>query len=198
MDSRPEGGSRRARALVAVGLLALVLIVAIGYGVYTSTPVRTSSSVLTSPVLSTSSLATEATLSSNGSASPSGLTITYMYADIDDPGAPYPYSNGSSIADESTFTGGSGQEISVLFQVIYQDCSLGCPNTVTRVTTPTPGFEVTGTSPAVAVPFQQCGICTDGDSSIVTSTGEEIAIAVNVMPPSTPYSGTLTLVAETG
>jgi hypothetical protein len=188
---------------VIVGLLAIVLVVAIGYAVYTSAPATpipavTSSSVLSSSAVGSTSLPAEVTISSNGSAPSSGLNITYMYANIDDPGGPAPYSISSSIADGNTFKGASGQEISVLFQVIYQDCSLGCPNTVTKVTTPTPGFEVMGTSPVVPVPFQQCGICTDGDSSIVTSTGEEIAIAVNIMPPSTPYSGTLTLVAETG
>ncbi len=186
--------------MVIIGIVVVVLVIAVAYSGFGFSSTRasfSSSSTLSSssPIPATASYEESA---SNSTVPSGGLNISNMFADVIAYSLSTPTSNSSSIADGSTFHGSPGETISVLFVVVYQDCSLQCPSEITSVTASTPGFTVTGTAPSLPVPFQGCGyICSDASPSMVAPEGKQVAVTVNVLTPSTPYEGTLTLVAQT-
>jgi len=92
-------------------------------------------------------------------------------------------SNFSTIAGKTSFVGTPGENFSVDISLDFQACP--CVHQVVAVDSLTPGFTVEGTTPSVPVPFTGGG----GDFYMAS-------FSVEVMAPSTPYSGNMTLLVH--
>ena len=92
-------------------------------------------------------------------------------------------SNFSTIAGKTSFVGTPGENFTVDLSLDFQACP--CVHQVTEVDSLTPGFTVEGTSPSLPVPFTGGG----GDFYFA-------AFSVEVMAPSAPYSGNMTLLVH--
>jgi len=116
-----------------------------------------------------------------------GLTITDMFGDINAAGLQAPSSNSSSVADQNTYKGQAGETFPVVFDIVYSLCAGRCPSQVVAVIALTPGFSIVSTTPTMPVP-------------VVPTIGVQMECQFTVMvkAPSTPYNGTLTLVAQAG
>jgi len=108
-----------------------------------------------------------------------------MYAEVVGFGLQTPYMNSSSVADRSTWSGTPGELFNVTFDVIYQDCSSACPSQITEVIAKSPFLVVGQTTPPLPVPVIG-----------TTAVNMEVTFTVTVKAPSVPYTGTLTLSAE--
>lgn len=204
-----ENPSGRSAVKVVAVFVVVALVAVVGFASYASTmlkhepsfpPIESSTSTTRSrQAASETSSYTQSTSSSpSATASSGGLTITNMFGDVAAPGIQSPYSNSSSIADGTTLKGSPGKTYDILVEAIYQDCNNGCPAEITSVTSSTPGFVVVGTAPSLPISFENCGfLCVDGMTSVSSEGGVQAAVTVKVTAPSTPYTGTLTLVAHT-
>lgn len=185
------------RGLVIGVVVLLVLVLGIGY--YLSSVTLTSSTTTSAPpppstttsasTTSTSSVASVVTVTTGNTTSTTsyGLVITNMYADIIGAAFQAPYTNSSSVGDNSFYRGTPGSTIQVEFDVIYQLCASGsCPSQLTAVVAVQHGFTVV---PPTIPPMPVSCNATIG-------TNLECEFLVNVQTPSTPYNGPLTLVAE--
>jgi len=115
------------------------------------------------------------------------LTITNVYDDValldEQQLQEVLVSNYTKVAGSSPFIGTPGEVFTVDADLTFQACP--CVHQVTEVDSLTPGFTVMGTSPPAPLPFGGQG----GDFY-------EADFTIEVMAPSTPYNGTLTLVAH--
>lgn len=179
------------RTQVAAFLVAVALVLSAGYLLAVShrgSTLTTSSTSTVSTTSTASSLTVQPSVTSGTTAAnSSAIDITDMYADVVTSGEQAPTSNSSTVYDKSTYSGPSGGTFDVLFDALYQGCLSICPAQVTGVTVETPGFTVIGTIPSMPVPFQGNGA---GPMNM------EATFTVEVMAPSTPYTGTLTLIAD--
>ena len=125
-------------------------------------------------------------VSTGGSSTPGDLTITNMFADVKSFELQAVYSNFSSIAGKTTFEGSPGETIMVVVDIVYQACGSGaCPKQITAVSAASQGFTVMATTPSLPLPLKGAG----GDFL-------EASLTVEVIAPSTPYTGNLTLVVQ--
>lgn len=174
--------------LVAVAVLGSAGYLLVSHSAQTPAASSTSTdSVQTYPAMtfeSSQPSLTSETTSANASAV---INITNMYGDVVTSGEQLPVSNSSTVHDKSTYSGPAGATIDVLFDALYQGCASVCPSAVTGITVETPGFTVLQTVPSLPVPFQGNGA---GPMNM------EATFTVEVMLPSTSYTGTLTLVAD--
>ena len=197
MDPQPVDHGRRNGAVAA-----MVLIVAVasgGYALVSLFPHSAASSSYTTVE------GAQPSTTSGGSQGPSlttgqsaqGLAITNMFADVYGPGLQFLYSNSSSVGDRSTFEGSTGETFQVLLQLIYLNCG-DCPSQVQAVIAGTPGFVVVVMTPAAPVPLEACpSVCTEG-TTVSAPDGMQVGVTVTVTAPQSPYSGTLSLEAQTG
>jgi hypothetical protein len=92
-------------------------------------------------------------------------------------------SNYSTIAGKTSFVGTPGENFTVNISLDFQACP--CVHQITGVESLTPGFTVVSIAPSPPVPFTGGG----GDFYLA-------AFSVEVMAPSAPYSGNLTLLVH--
>jgi hypothetical protein len=114
-----------------------------------------------------------------------GLVITNMFGDVQGAGLQAPYQNSTSVFDQSTYKGHPGEVITVTFDIVYQLCAGRCPSQIIAIIALTQGFSVVSTVPTMPVPVNP-----------TIGVQQEAHITVMVQTPSTPYNGTLTLVAQ--
>ena len=189
-----------------VGGVVALLVIVVGVGYYLSTSVLGSSSTTQSSsggAVSSSSTGSASSTSPSSSAVQTitvtsgnvttttttsyGLDITNMYADMIGAGLQAPYQNSSSVGDNSVYHGTPGQQIQVEFDVVYQLCANGsCPSQVSAVVIANQGFSII---PPTVPPMPVACVATTG-------VNIECEFLVTVQTPSTPYTGTLTLVAQ--
>jgi len=180
-------GERQGVGRSAIAAVIILLLIGVAFGIYFTAGSSKSSTTSTSSS-STSSTSTSGTgTAPTSGSSTGGFVITNMYADIIGAGLQAPYENSSSVPDRSTFTGTPGQQFQVVFDVVYQLCAAGsCPTAVTAVVVQTHGFSVI--PPTVPPMPVSC--------NATVSVNVECTFTVTVQAPSSPYTGTLTLVAQ--
>jgi len=176
------------KGLIAGALIMVVVVAGVGYYLATQAlaPAKPSSTTTSSTGAGVSISTNSGATGSNASSSSAGISITNMFGDISAFGKQAPFSNSTSYDDRETYQGAPGQTFQVSFDVVYQLCAGACPAQITAVVAETPGFSVqVPTAPPMPV-------------SCIGQTGVnvECTFTVTVKPPSTPYTGTLTLVAE--
>lgn len=200
--------SRTALSVVAAGVVAIIVVVAVAGVAYVSlsksstssttgstasTISQTSISVTThsfsipqSSFTTSSSTTTQTFSNSTGNASLAGqLVITKVVGDInssDQQQVLYSlYYNETEFSGNLPFVGNPGQTF--WLQVDLQFAACPCVGEVSSVTSSTPGFTVSGFSPALPEQFSGIG----GDYY-------DVGFWIQVKAPSTPYNGTLTLI----
>lgn len=122
--------------------------------------------------------------SSSSSAQTGEFVITDLHTDVvsvDDQESLY--SNLSSIAGKMPFVYLPGETFTVEFNIVFQACA--CAPQVVSVDSMTSGFRIASTDPPLPVSFGGAG----GDFYTASFN-------VEVTAPSTPFLGTLTLVAH--
>ena len=113
------------------------------------------------------------------------MVITHFYGDVQGATLQAPYQNSTSVADQDSYKGRPGEVISVSFDIVYQLCAGRCPSQIIAVIALTQGFSVVSTVPQMPVPVTP-----------TVGVNQEAHFTVMVQTPSTPYNGTLTLVAQ--
>ena len=184
-SSRPGIGAKSA----GVAVVAVLIVAAVGALIYSSTagaPTKSLPSFTFTGVSFSNTTYPGFSGTSTASATSQSLElhITNMYGAVSGK-FPVPSQNSSSVAGKTAYDGVTAQPFQVNFDIVYQGCAGSCPSKIVAVSSGTPGFTVTGTLPDLPVPVV-------GAAPIQL----ECHFVVTVQPPSTPYTGTLTLVAQ--
>ena len=175
---------RRSVTNLVFGLVVVLLIAGVLSATYFAGS-NASTVTPTSPSASSASQSTTKTSSSSSSSQESGpYIITDLHTDVVSPDDQESlYSNLSSIAGRMPFVYLPGETFTVEYNIVFQACA--CNPQVLSVNSMTSGFVVVSTDPPLPVPFGGSG----GDFYTASFN-------VEVTAPSTPYTGTLTLVAH--
>ena len=181
--------ARTSKRIAIVGIIVLLLVGLPILAHFEGWPFGSSSvSSLETSISANSSISSSRNSSTSAMTSSSfgGLIITNMFVDVPSSDEQALYSNSSSVSGKTTFSGSPGETFTVTIDVVYQACGAGaCPKQVTGIGSATPGFAIIATTPSLPLLMTGAG----GDFL-------EAGFTVEVMAPTTPYTGALTLVIQ--
>jgi hypothetical protein len=112
-----------------------------------------------------------------------------MFGDVMGPATDNLNDNGTSVNNDTVYIGNAGETLTIMFDILYTQCTSSCPSHVTEVTPLTPGFTIVKTTPALPIPVQNPPGAGSGQI--------EFHFTVTVKAPATAFNGALTLAATT-
>ena len=125
-----------------------------------------------------------------------GLNITYMFVDVLSGSFRPPSSNTTTInKDKTTYTASVGATFTVEVHIEYMDChGSSCPSEISSVRVAPASFAVR----AITVMPPNSGAGLPALVSLTSGANEDCKFSVTITAPPTPYTGPLTLTAQTG